>query len=237
MSSKPESRHDTARYPCPVCLGVQMAKLKPEPGLDLVLDHCERCGGIWFDEGEVVRLRGSSPRALATRVKMSDKAWAMQCHSCHAAMSRDSERCPACGWKNVLGCPVCDQPLEPVNRDGVTLDICRRCRGAWLDNVELAEIWNRSVAALARRRGRTVPERYVDNYFFLDAFFWPLAMPFPGAGPAAIPGALPEGAGAVAEGAAAGIGDVAGGIVDQAGEVAGGVFGWVADFFSGFDVF
>ncbi len=217
-----------------------MAKLRPDHQLDLELDHCERCGGIWFDQGEAALLRRSTPKSLATRVKMSEKAWAMQCHSCHAAMSRNLGKCPACGWKNVLLCPVCEKPLAPVLRDGLKLDVCRGCRGAWFDNVELAEIWNRSVTAVARRLGRgTAPERSVADYFFLDAFFWypPLPIPVVSSAPGGGPTAIPEvGSHVVDAGAgAAGLGDVAGSVVDGTGEVAGGVFGWVADFFEGFD--
>lgn len=224
------------RYPCPVCLGVQMTTLRPDPALDLVLDHCERCGGIWFDEGEVDLLRRSTTQALATRVRLNDNAWVMQCHACHAAMSRHVGQCPACGWKNELQCPVCERPLAPVIRDGLKLDICRRCRGAWFDNHELAEIWNRSVTAVAQRHGRGAPpERLVDDHFFLHAFFWmpPFPLPLGGGGASS---ALPD-AGGIAEVApdAGSLGEVAGGVVDATGEVAGGVFGWVADFFDGFD--
>lgn len=234
MSSTRDRGPAAARYPCPVCLGVQMTKLRPDAKLGLELDHCERCGGIWFDQGEVDQLRRSTPRAVATTVKMGDKAWAMQCHSCHAVMSRNLGKCPACGWKNVLLCPLCQKPLAPVLREGLKLDVCRSCHGAWFDNVELAEIWNRSVTAVARRRGRGAPpERVVDNYFFLDAFFWLPTFPLPSGSSAVVPdvagGVIDAGPGA------AGMGDVAGGIVDGTGEVAGGVFGWVADFFEGFD--
>jgi Zn-finger nucleic acid-binding protein len=225
------------RYPCPVCLGVQMHKLRPQPAVDLELDHCDRCGGIWFDRGEVDRLRRANPQALATKVKMSEQAWSMQCHSCHASMSRNDERCPACGWKNVLLCPVCQRTLAPVFRDGLRIDICRQCRGAWFDNVELAEIWNRSVSALARRRGEGAPpERFVEQYFLLDALFWyPLAIP--GGLSSPLPGGIPETAGGLIDAGAgsADIGDVAGQIVDGTGEAAGGLFDWVADFLAGFD--
>lgn len=238
MSSKLNAPAAAARYPCPVCLGVQMAKLRPDPKLDLELDHCERCGGIWFDQGEVELLRRSNPQALATRVKMSDKAWAMQCHSCHAAMSRNVGKCPACGWKNVLLCPLCQKPLAPVLQEGLQLDICRGCRGAWFDNVELAEIWNRSVTAVVRRRGRGAPpERFVDDHFFLAGFFWYPPFPTPAVSPAAVPDVVPDTDGGVIDAGtgAADIGDAAGSIVDGTGEVAGGVFGWIADFFDGFD--
>lgn len=250
MSSTPDARTASVRYPCPVCLGVQMAKLKPDAALDLELDHCERCGGIWFDQGEADQLRRSTPQTLAARVKLGDKAWVMQCHACHAAMHRNAAQCPACGWKNELECPSGRWQLAPVLRDGLKLDVCRHCRGAWFDNVELAEIWNRSVAALERRRGVHAPERYQNDFFFLDAFFLPLYIGFPPFGHAAhVPGGATPDAGGVGSVDTSGagdvgdvgdvgsgdVGDVAGGIVDSAGEAAGGVFDWVADFFDGFD--
>ena len=42
-----------ARYPCPVCLGVAMTKTPIGRDGALVLDHCARCGGVWFDAGEL----------------------------------------------------------------------------------------------------------------------------------------------------------------------------------------
>lgn len=230
MSSKRNPTALSARYPCPVCLGVQMGKMRPDPKGALELDHCGRCGGIWFDEGEVDLLRGLELRTLATTVKISDKAWRMQCHSCHAAMSRNDERCAACDWKNVLLCPVCQRPLAPVSRDGLRIDVCRHCRGAWFDNVELAEIWNRSVTAVAQRRGQGAPpERFVDDYFLLDSLFWFSLYPYPAFVPDVTPSiSVPEVGGGD-------IGDVAGQIVDGTGEAAGGMFDWVADFFEGFD--
>lgn len=235
----------STRSPCPACLGVQMTKLRPDPKLELELDHCERCGGIWFDQGEVDLLRQAHPQSLATRVKISEQAWVMQCHNCHAAMHRNLAKCPACGWRNVLQCPICQKDLAPVLREGLKLDVCRGCRGAWFDNVELAQIWNRSVTAVARRHGSQVPAEHGHaGYFFLDAFFWTL--PFSGGGGSYSPTGTGVGevvgagdvAGGVIDGAGgADIGDAAGGLVDGAGEVAGDAFGWVADFLSGFDFF
>ena len=51
MPSTPEPRYD-----CPVCTGLPMKKLKitrQHEEVFLTLDCCQRCGGVWFDEGEV----------------------------------------------------------------------------------------------------------------------------------------------------------------------------------------
>lgn len=36
-----------------------------------------------------------------------------------------------------MNCPVCDDRMKEVERQGVTLDICPSCKGVWLDRGEL----------------------------------------------------------------------------------------------------
>lgn len=245
------------RIPCPVCLGVQMTKIRPEGEAELWLDHCPRCGGIWFDDGEVDLLRHSHPRAIATKVRISEAASRMQCHSCHASMARNLGKCTACGWKNVIDCPRCEKPLTPLQQDGLKIDVCKSCRGAWFDNSELAEIWNRSVSAAAARNGVAEPEeRLFGGYFLLDSLMWHSVLHSHGshmagaadvttAGAAGVAdaamgsgvadAALGGGIGEAAGGMVEGVGDGAGAVVDNVGEVAGGLFDSIADIFDGFD--
>ena len=63
-----------------------------------------------------------------------------------------------------LRCPSCDGPMHPVERRGVIIDLCRDCRGVFLDRGELdklldaaeaQEVASRSdVERLARRPSR-----------------------------------------------------------------------------------
>lgn len=39
-----------------------------------------------------------------------------------------------------LRCPACDGPMRPVERRGVLIDICRDCRGVFLDRGELDKL-------------------------------------------------------------------------------------------------
>jgi uncharacterized protein len=135
------------RYPCPVCLGVQMVKQPIGQAGELLLDHCQRCGGIWFDSGEVEQLRGYQPQALWRRVALRPVAEPMQCHGCHVPIGRNEPTCPACEWHNVIPCPVCQQPLQPTIHRNLLLDICPTCKGVWFDHLELAEIWNLALAS------------------------------------------------------------------------------------------
>ena len=46
-----------------------------------------------------------------------------------------------------MTCPRCeDRPLEERDRDGVTIDLCPRCRGIWLDRGELEKLIARARA-------------------------------------------------------------------------------------------
>ena len=55
-----------------------------------------------------------------------------------------------------MNCPRCErEPLDEVNREGVTIDVCRACRGIWLDRGELEK--------LIARSADPAPSRYRDD--------------------------------------------------------------------------
>lgn len=39
-----------------------------------------------------------------------------------------------------MNCPRCSMPMVELDRDGITLDRCDRCRGIWLDRGELEKL-------------------------------------------------------------------------------------------------
>jgi Zn-finger nucleic acid-binding protein len=156
-----------ARYPCPVCLGVTMEKT-PVGGMRagrtqaaqaqlLLLDHCARCGGVWFEAGEVQRLRCCDGESLWKAIARRSELFRMRCHACHAFIDRDAAACPACGWRNVLDCPICQQPMVTATHQGVRLDACRSCKGVWFDHSELASIWRLELATSLQKRGQLSP--------------------------------------------------------------------------------
>jgi len=207
------------RLACPVCIGVVMQKLQPVAGQPLVLDACRRCGGVWFDSGEVAALRRSKPEALWTTVELKPEAFRMKCHRCQASMGRNAKECPACGWENILTCPACQGRLTPVEREGLRLDACRRCRGVWFDNTELAAIWNKAIAGTAvERRGQAPAGMAADNFLFDMVLFSTLTNPYLGVAGAHVIG-----------GVVSGVGELAAPAAEAAGEAASSVFGVIAD--------
>ncbi|MGH7678487.1 MAG: zf-TFIIB domain-containing protein [Gemmatimonadaceae bacterium] len=146
------------RYPCPVCLGTMMKKVHiADKSKDVTLDYCPRCGGMWFEFGEVQQLRSHPAKSLWSRIERRDAPHQMPCHNCQAIMDRNAAECPACAWKNVLQCPSCDRPLQPETHEGLRLDVCRKCKGVWFDHIELEAIWALSLqpkrSQMATRRG------------------------------------------------------------------------------------
>lgn len=219
------------RYPCPVCLGVQLSKIPiPKAKPPLVLDRCQRCGGIWFDEGETTRLRNISLGGVRQRIKPSDKIFRMPCHSCQVLMDRNAEKCPACGWKNVLDCPVCTHAMSRRQIGGLHLDFCAPCRGVWFDQIELTEIWNLRVQAPEPKtrsdNGLAQGAAHVAADVGLEILFWHPELAV-WAGEAVVAGT---------RGAASGIAHVAteapeviGVVAEATGDLAGTVFEVIAD--------
>jgi Zn-finger nucleic acid-binding protein len=143
------------RWPCPTCLGATMEKATFAGRQPLTVDHCPRCGGVWFEHGEVQQLRGRSADELWAAIAKRPEPAPARCHACHALVSRDAERCPSCGERVVLDCPSCDRPLELARYRDLTLDVCRSCKGVWFDHHELAAIWTLELgnAVAAHRQG------------------------------------------------------------------------------------
>lgn len=156
------------RYPCPVCLGLPMNKIKFDSS-DLVLDACSRCGGMWFDAGEVDQLKQIHTHLANKHIELKDTAFKMQCHQCSTRMDRNADHCPQCNWKNVLDCPLCDKPMSTSTVKGIKLDCCKSCKGVWFDNIELAAIWNGELDRMTHEHQYS--ENYTAGDFAADAAF------------------------------------------------------------------
>ena len=130
-------------YPCPVCVGIPLEKLRfqKRDGTLLVLDHCKRCQGMWFDYREVNMLRQMPPQLLADKVAFKNEVFMMPCHQCHHLMSREEKACPHCKHRNILDCPVCEKPMKVKPYAGLKLDLCRQCQGTALAHSPEAIAW------------------------------------------------------------------------------------------------
>jgi Zn-finger nucleic acid-binding protein len=99
---------------CPKCRSTELTQ-KRVADADVTIDTCPSCGGVWFDRGELERLMGSAGAEL----RMPDTA------------RRSPRRCPKCsGVMYAFYYP----------RTFVSVDMCRKCPGIWLDRGEYTEI-------------------------------------------------------------------------------------------------
>jgi len=111
---------------CPQCQK-QMKELKYIPGKDLLVDYCEGCGGVWLDGGELDDAKGIADAQDDRKVRLMRAIWQM--------------RAEVRGDKLMI-CPKCKSPTvqEFMTGEGVTLDMCDRCKGSWFEKGELADI-------------------------------------------------------------------------------------------------
>ena len=53
-----------------------------------------------------------------------------------------------------MRCPVCEDQLRPIERNGVEIEMCPTCKGAWLDRGELEAL----LAGVGGGRTQSPPE-------------------------------------------------------------------------------
>ena len=227
------------RLPCPVCLGVQMQKVSMgRSGPQLVLDHCTRCGGVWFEKGEAQLLTRHSPSDLWKHIPPLQVIPRPPCHGCGTPLDRDAAACAVCKRKSEISCPVCDRTMERREHDGLALDVCGRCKGVWFDHAELKRVWTLSASgvpqggspALRTSAGQAAA---IGGDILLESLFWAPGLTISAGAAAAhgighVAGALGDlsvdGAASAAMGAADVIGGAAEGVFEMIMEIIGSIF-------------
>lgn len=99
---------------CPKCKSVSLKRGKTKRG-SYQIEYCPKCKGIWFDKQDFSRLTDIAIKEL----KVTRKA-----------------------YKLTIVCPKCDKPLYAFYypQTLVTIDMCKKCEGFWLDAGEFREI-------------------------------------------------------------------------------------------------
>ena len=95
--------------------------------LNIELDKCHKCDGIWLDRGELESIRDS---------KVSDIEEAIE-------RKYGNPECQPGETEGYMQCPRCEGRLQRFNYSyiaSVYLDRCDTCLGIWLDDGELNAI-------------------------------------------------------------------------------------------------
>jgi len=111
---------------CPTCRKKSLKELEVEE-TGVKVDVCKACRGIWFDAAE---LEGTVPVA-AKRLGVPSGA------------PRTNRVCPRC--RELLS-------TFPYPQTEITVDMCKRCRGLWLDKGELIQV--RQVRSQLKKKGK-----------------------------------------------------------------------------------
>ncbi len=96
--------------------------------LELELDKCHACDGLWCDRGEMETLRDAG-------LSETEEAIEREYGNPEPVQggTRGYMRCPRCGDARLLS-------YRYTYVSPVTVDRCERCHGVWLDKGELARI-------------------------------------------------------------------------------------------------
>ena len=107
---------------CPAC---KKASLEPltDKQTGLEVDSCDTCLGVWFDAAELKEFYSSK--------ELQKRLTPVGGGSLHHTYDISTQ---------VRACPRCRKALEQPLVGGITLDVCRHCRGIWFDYGELRKI-------------------------------------------------------------------------------------------------
>jgi len=108
---------------CPLC----KEKLQKALFYNVEVDYCPLCLGMFFDEDEL---------RLAKDEKEADLRWV------DIDLWQDKSRMKVSRKTEMKFCPKCRLPLYQVEygQSGIEIDLCRLCKGIWLDRGEFKKI-------------------------------------------------------------------------------------------------
>lgn len=107
---------------CPACKTQQLtADSDSQTGLEL--DSCPNCLGIWFDAGELQTFYKSQ--------ELQKRFTPTGADSLHHTYEISS---------SARRCPRCRKGMERPLVGGISVDVCRACRGIWFDHGELQKV-------------------------------------------------------------------------------------------------
>lgn len=113
---------------CPTCAkNLKPVSVPSKYGQTMVVDQCETCGGIWFDEWELFPIDASS----ITKIDKLDEK------------KLTTKTPPQAGLNK---CPKCDVQLQllkdPLIPKKIEMLRCSKCNGFWMNRGEASEYKN-----------------------------------------------------------------------------------------------
>jgi len=113
----------SARLSCPV----DRSELERTAFQGIEIDVCRKCGGVWFDHGELDDVMHEAMAQPQSVSRLDPKAGAPTRQTPHRGLT----------------CPRCQKPMIPEifgKTSNIELDRCPQCSGQWADGGELAAL-------------------------------------------------------------------------------------------------
>lgn len=118
---------------CPVCVPWVILTSVGSDG-DAPLRRCLNCRGIWAN----AKALKSAPDAYSKNHPVMLLTPPSRCRRCGQLLG--GKQFCSCSSGASLRCPTCRTPLEAVQFEGITVDVCRPCRAGWFDSGEFGAV-------------------------------------------------------------------------------------------------
>jgi Zn-finger nucleic acid-binding protein len=135
---------------CPVCkTGLRAISVD-----EVTIDFCPNCRGSWFelDELQGVYERREFVAELLLPGLPHLQRDPVLCRYCGHYTSRLERVCTKCKVPLEFLCPGCGKQLEEADRQGLSIDCCRECKGVWLDGGELTLLFEHYSKAVHKQK-------------------------------------------------------------------------------------
>jgi hypothetical protein len=125
---------------CPVCRSGPELRTLDADLLRTPLRRCDDCLGVLADSSSVV---ATTAHYHSSHYLLAVGHGRHQCRNCRELFAAPRESCRQCGKGQTINCARCRLPMQLLEVQGVTLDVCRPCRMVWFDRGELGLLLRR----------------------------------------------------------------------------------------------
>ena len=126
---------------CPECkVKMQEVKTSSHYGIPIVLDQCQKCGGTWFDKGELYRTK----HGVAQKI---DKLLNIKKLSEFSVFEKKNLICPNDSSKLKL---IKDRYFP----QHIQIETCQKCGGFWFNHGEFAKFQNSRIEKMKKFEGK-----------------------------------------------------------------------------------
>ena len=153
---------------CLKCEDERLVKVHFIDDKDILLDRCDKCGGLWLDGGDLKSMSGKDgkkmPESGGDFSEFINDVYALvyqRDEAVNVHVNSDEQYVPIGGAKFIreteFQCPACTAKLNNYKSFGVNIEGCEQCGGVWLDKDELRKLKDNAT------KGKWTTLRWMDD--------------------------------------------------------------------------